>query len=95
MDLLRITDIGNIFTAISDQGNGLLKSVASGNSPVANAILYNAGGLCVIDNYDGNGVGGVPIGTVYDRPIVVLEPGGIPNTYVVKVYIPREITQPL
>lgn len=94
-DLLTITDIGPIFENIGDLGNGILKAIIATHSPVEQPQLNHAGGLCIIENYDGNGTGGFPVGSPANGPIVVLAPGSVPDSYTVKVYIPSGVTDPV
>lgn len=93
LDLLTINDLAPIFESIGDQGNGLLKAITNTTGPFPE--LNRAGGLCIIENYDGQGTTGYPVGSPATSPIIVLEPTPVPNTFTVKVFIPEEITDPV
>lgn len=94
-DLLTITAIDLIFGSVGDVSNGILKTHAHTTPQVPDPALDNAGGLCIIENYDGSRVGALPVGTQTNGPVIVIEPAPIPNTFVVKVFIPEEITDPV
>jgi hypothetical protein len=94
-DILTINDIELIFRNIGNPGNGKLQANFVRISSEQEIELTHAGGLCIIENYDGNGTGGNPIGSSATGPIVQLKPGSLPDSYIVKVYIPVGITRPM
>lgn len=98
-DILIIDDLEPIFHYIGYAGNGKLLAKAAA-SPVLNPTLYRAGGLCVIENYDGSGPGGTvaaspPVGSTATGPIIQMRAGPLPDSYYVVVYIPVGITAPI
>ena len=100
-DVLTISDLEPIFRNIGNPGNGLLKVTDLTHVPVANAELHNAGGLCVIENYDGTGpldgpgTPAPPVGATANAPIIRFKPGSMPDSYIVEVFIPVSITTPI
>lgn len=95
-DVLTISDLKPIFKKIGNPGNGDLLAAASASM---NAELIQAGGLCIVENFDGtgpqNGALNYPIGSTANAPIILLIPGSMPDSYTVKVYIPVGITSPI
>ena len=95
-DILTISDLDPIFKNIGNPGNGKLLAAATNNM---NAVLNQAGGLCIVENFDGTGpVNGTlefPIGSTVNGPIILLIPGSMPDNYTVEVYIPVGVTSPI
>jgi hypothetical protein len=95
-DILTISDLEPIFENIGNPGNGKLHAAILNS---ANAELNHAGGLCIVENFDGsephNGTMMYAIGSTANGPIIRLKPGQLPDSYIVEVYIPVGITSPI
>ncbi len=99
-DILIIDDLEPIFHYLGNAENGKLLAKAAA-SPVLNPTLLRAGGLCIIENYDGSGPGGgtvaasPPVGSTATGPIIQMRSGPLPDSYYVVVYVPVGITGPI
>jgi hypothetical protein len=92
-DLLEIDDLQLIFEQYGFSSAGELFVKQAFSEPVPAPELIAAGGLCIIENFDGTL--GFPIGASTDHPVLRQVPGNTPGTFSLEVWIPIGITNPI
>lgn len=92
-DLLTVEDVAPIFEAYGNPGFGELFVKQADSSPIALPEMVAAGGLCIIENFDGNIA--FPLNSSANSPVLRWVPGPTPDSHKLEVLIPIGITSPI